>query len=1419
MESVLELFEEETRKWFHSALGEPTPVQKEAWPYIAGGRHVLVSAPTGTGKTLSAFLVFLDHMKRQAQEKTLKNELQLIYVSPLKSLAADIRENLRRPLEGIGAQDEIVVGIRTGDTTQRERQQMVRKPPHILIITPESLYLMLTSKTGQNVLATAKAVIVDELHALIDTKRGAHLMLSLARLDYLCGQPLQRIGLSATIEPLGAAAQYLAPEEVMIAAPPMRKNIRLDILGPYADSVRGKRKDPVWEELGALVYQYCQGSRSVIAFVEGRRYAEKLAYYVNALGGQDFARVHHGSLSKEQRMETEEALRDGKLRLLCATSSMELGIDVGEIDQVLQVGCPRTVSGTMQRLGRAGHNPGRTSVMYLFPRTAAECVSCGMTAQLAREGGVEQINPPAECLDVLAQHLVSMAAFRSYSIDEVMEILPRAWNFRGITKEDVQSVLGMLAGDYEHRQDIPVRPRILYDRIHERVEGDGYSRMLAVSAGGTIPDKGLYAVRTEEGVKLGEVDEEFVYESQRGDRFILGAFAWKITNISRDTVTVVQAPVEGARLPFWKGEIKGRDKRTGEAFGRMFHAFQQACEDGNLPEKLRAFGLDETAVSLAAGYLERQLRAVGSLPDDRTILAEHFRDSSGNSQIMFHSLFGKRINAPLSLLVEQAAREQLGCEIGSVDEEDGFLLYSYGREMLPEGILQGLIPDTCVRKLEIMLPATPVFNMAFRYNSGRALMMGVRKNSRQPLWRQRLKSAELLEQVVREKDHPLIRETRRECMQELWDAEGVRELLCDIHAGAVVVREIYTELPSPMSLPLQWAQEAAVMYDYAPTPRGIHAAVEDALKESSVQETALLQPGSRELMQVQETVLAREKLPKDEQQLHALLMTEGDLAAGELDIPVEWLERLAQDGRVLYLEQGLWIAAEEAEQYAVALGEAQSWQHDASGSHGESSYKKDTGVDACFGGEIREEQLHIVRRMLRYRGAADVGQTAGRYGWSASLAEAVLNELCRQEKAVRQGEQYYHAELYRRARIRTLKNRREEVQTSPAEAYAALVLSRMESRAPSDECLRNLLKRYTGMTLPVSYWEGILLPRWVNNYRGEKLDAFLAEGELFWHMEGRGGLRFDFQEEIDWDAEPGMQMDEAEEAPLNEKEELLYQTLLKRGASFMQALNGVLGSESLHDTLMSLLEKGLVYADSFVPVRQWIDLEKSKKTTAKQLVSMRVKALRAGRWDIVRPLRGPSGGQALTAELDRCFDRFVIVCRETAAACGFSWQEALSVLRIWEYTGQARRGYFVEGLSGAQFIRGKEYESTVRMLASGQQQSNKKLVWLNAADPVQIWGKILPHREGRNFMNVPGTAVACYGGLPIAVMERQGNTLRVFEEAFLAECLGLFAEAYKKGRIFPGLKRIVVKNYPDSAREALTCAGFFREMQDYVLYR
>ena len=1396
----MSLFEAQTAEWFAKTLGEPTPVQKETWPAIAAGGHVLVSAPTGAGKTLSAFLVFLDRMKKMAAQKSLKQELYLIYVSPLKSLAADIRENLRKPLAGIGGEGIISAQVRTGDTPQSERQKMVRKPPHILIITPESLYLMLTAKSGQSVLKSAKAVIIDELHSLIDTKRGAHLMLSIARLDILCGKPLQRIGLSATIAPLSAAAEYLAPEPVTVAAPFMEKRVRLETLGSYVD-VSKRKKDPIWQELSRLVYQYCQENQSVIAFVEGRRYAEKLAYYVNLLGGEDFARVHHGSLSKARREETEKALREGRLRLLCATSSMELGIDVGEIDQVLQVGCPRTISSTRQRLGRAGHNPFRTSVMYLFPRTAAESVLCGMTAKLASESYVEPVNPPRGCLDILAQHLVSMAAFKGYWVDEVMEILPRAWPFCGLTKEDVKSVLEMLAGDYEHKREIPVRPRILYDRIHEKVEGDGYSRMLAVSAGGTIPDKGLYTVRTEAGVKVGEADEEFVYETQKGDRFILGAFAWRVVDIGRDTVTVVQAPAEGARLPFWKGELKGRDKTTGMAFGRILHRLQEAKDGGILPKALAGLGLDEAAVSLAEGYLKRQIAATGILPDDRVILAEHFRDAAGGSQIMFHSVFGRRINAPLALLAAHAMKAELCENVGSVDEEDGFLLYAYGQEALPEGILTRIEPETAADVLGALLPATPLFNIAFRYNCGRALMMGVRGRSRQPLWMQRLRGAEMLEQVVREKNHPLMRETRRECMEHLWDAAGVREILEKIRSGEIVVREIYSEIPSPMSLPLQWAQEAAVMYDYAPTSRQIHVAVEEALK----QEKELEDPGERELADM----LVREKLPENENQLHTLLMTEGDLAAGELDVPVEWLESLAQEGRALYLEQGLWIAAEQREEYEIAM--------ENGGREGENP-----GTEPAR--SPSEEALRILRRMLRYRGPFTVKEAALRYGWTEEFSASALSLLCdRKEAAARertvrleaagggQSEKrqeicYYHGELYKRARTRTVKNRRAEISTCPPENYAALLFSRLYRMTLPEEDMRETAACFAGTPYPAALWEEVIFPARVKNYRESCLDKLLAAGEYSWRMEENGKICFESPEQTDWEAEPEIPWE-----ALSEKERILTETLAKRGACFMQSLNGLLGGESPYETLVSLMEKGLISADSFVPVRQWLGRKKTEKAAPRQRVGARVKTLHAGRYDLVRPLLNRS----LQEKMDRCFDRYLILCRETAGQCGLSWQEALSVLRVQEYTGQVRRGYFVESLSGAQFIRKKDFESVTAALL----HPKKELVWVNAAEPLQPYGKFIAHKKESAFLNVPGTAAAFYAGRLTALFERQGKTLRVFEEENLKETLCRFAEDFRQGRIFPGKKRIAVLDYPREAESALLESGFLREVQKFVLYR
>lgn len=1392
MANSLELFDSSTSQWFQSSVGKPTAVQEEAWPAIAKGGHVLVSAPTGTGKTLSAFLIYIDRLMAQAREGTLKEELQVIYVSPLKSLAGDIRENLRRPLHGILEEErnnnpktamtpfDLKIAIRTGDTPQKERRSMIKNPPHILITTPESLFLMLTSKSGQSILHTAKAIILDELHALIDSKRGAHLMLSIARLDKLCGQPLQRIGLSATIEPLNTAASYLSFEPVTVVAPKMSKQVELRVTSPWPE-YQMLQKDSLWQELSRTVYEHCKGLRSVIAFVEGRAYAEKLAYYVNLLGGEDFARTHHGSLSKEQRQEVEESLRNGRLRLLCATSSMELGIDVGDIDQVFQIGCPRSISSTLQRLGRAGHNPGRTSIMHIFPRTASEGLYCALTAETVRRGGVEQMRPPRLCLDVLAQHLVSMASGDGYTLEEVLEILPRAYPFAQVTREEVKEVLCMLAGDYEHDRNIPVRPRVLYDRIHERVEGDTYSRMLAVSAAGTIPDKGLFAVKTENGVKLGEVDEEFVFEQREGTRFLLGSFAWQILKIQKDSVLVKQSPIFGARPPFYKAEITGRRLQTGLAFGELLRKLNQAYEEQELNRELDKLGMDQKTAREAENFIEKQIEATGILPNDHTIVIEHFHDETGSHQLMVHSVFGRKVNAPLALLAREAAKKHIKTNISCFDDDDGFLLFPYGEYEIPSGILKELQPELARPILEAILPSTPVFNMTFRYNAGHALMMGVKKSGRQPLWIQRLRSAQMLDSVIQYQNHPLIRETRRECLEDLWDLNGVEAVLQGIQSGTIHIREVYLEKPSPMSLPLRHQTEAVMMYEYSPTTMGVHIATEEALEKAQG-----IAPAPEQLTLTAE----RRRLPEDEKQLHSLLMIEGDLIAGELPVPIEWLELLAHQGRAKYIEPGLWIAAEQEEKYIAVLEQAEH----------EEKYL------AALKPTDREFALQIVLRLLRYRGAWSGEQLAERYMWSEELALGLLQELCEQEAVVEHGGLYYHGELYERAVRETIKERRRQIKTLPSERYASLLTSQLQIPAPPSEQLEMVLKLLSDLPYAPQLWESVLLPRRVTPYRPDLLETVLSQGNLVWNMTENLELCFHRYEDIDWEADMSEQLDR-----LEGNQKVIYEALLKRGASFMQRLSGLIEGDSPYDTLMELAEKGLVCADSFLPVRHWLNKEQLNKTTLRQRVTARAKALTTGRFEIARPVKDLT----MEEQLERCFDRVLLLSRETLQGQGISWAAALETLRVWEYTGRVRRGYFIEGLSGIQFIRDKDFSRIMKEL----EEPCSDILWVSAVDPAQPWGKYFPHLQDRAFINVIGTAVALRKGRPVAVLERQGKMLRVFESEYIAEVMSAFAQDFNKKRVFTTQNRLVIKQYPPEAAQGLTKAGFIHELQDYVLYR
>ncbi len=1335
------LFHESTANWFESAVGQPTAVQRAGWPAIARGGNVLISAPTGTGKTLTAFLMLIDRLAALARVGKLEERVYAIYISPLKALGNDIRENLARPIEGLGA--PLRVAVRNGDTTASERQKMLRHPPHILITTPESVYLLLTTANGQRMIGTADTVIVDELHAILNGKRGTHLLLSLARLDALAGRPIQRVGLSATIRPLETAADFLGGPDTAIIAPAIEKKTGVRVLAA-APGLDPLPEHSVWPEICRAIYEAAEAGRTVLVFCEGRATAEKVASGVNQLGGEGYARTHHGSVAKEQRLEAERALKAGRLKVLCATSSMELGIDVGEIDLVIQVGCPQRVASAVQRLGRAGHRPGAVSAMRFYPRMKQEMLLSAMMAEAMKRGAIETLEPPTLCLDILAQHLVSMAAAGDYTVEEALSVARSCAPYRDLTRERLEAVLRMLSGDDEHEDDRPVSPRVDYDRIHGTVRGGAYSRMLALASGGTIPDRGMYAVYLEDGTtRLGELEEEFVFEARLGDRFFLGAFAWRIVEITRDRVIVRPASGEGAQSPFWRGDGLGRGYETGALFGKMLRDMEEAHYAGRLTRHLAALTGDENAAETIASYLRDQLEAAGCLATDRTLVQEYFEDQSGEHQMMLHCPYGGRVNQGLAVLLRAAAVEKTRGDVRVWYDDDGVLLHVTGNDV-PRGLLESLDPEKARSTLWREVPATAQFTISFRYNMDRALMMGVRPGGRVPLWVQRMRGAEALARASAHPDHPILAETARDVLERSIDAESLMKLLGDIRAGRVrLVERASGNRPSPMTLSLRRQVEAEMMYEYAPTP---DAARSIALPEGEDQ------PAIR---------------PAEE---HLKLMIEGDLTADETDAPYEWMSALLDTGRAAYIEPGLWIAAEQEALYDAALRE-----------------------------EDDDALRRVLRRCLRYRGAQDAAGLATRYDLNETRVLAALEALAGEGAVVSEEGVFIHAEVYRRAQRLTLSARRRAVETAEPAAYAALLPRWQAEFAGSPrERLAAAIRRLYGLYLPVGLWEGTVLPARTSAYREAMLDELLSAGEAVWRLSDDGArLAFFPADQVDWDAEPPAR-DSSEEAAR------VRALLMKRGASFTYALTAALHGLPVREVLKRMALAGDVVCDSLAPLRT-----PAPSASAKRRVRARMAQTDGGRWELARPMLG----EDLSARLDRAFDRWAILCRETASAEGLAFSEALTLLRRMEYTGEARRGYFVRGLSGAQFVRAKDFDR----ISEGLRRPEAGCLCLCAADPAQAWGRILPlDRSGEEaFLCVPGTVVVLEAGRLALIAERQGAVLRA-PRANEAAVTAL-AAAFRAGKIYPHLRILTVKDYPAALVPWLEGAGFIREMRDYVL--
>ncbi|HWM98191.1 MAG TPA: DEAD/DEAH box helicase, partial [Streptosporangiaceae bacterium] len=872
-EDPLEGFSPATRAWFDGAFAEPTQAQAGAWRAIGKGEDTLVVAPTGSGKTLAAFLWAIDKLAASPPADP-KRRTRVLYISPLKALAVDIERNLRAPLTGIGHaahrlgldEPDIAVAVRTGDTAAEERRKLATKPPDILITTPESLFLLLTSQARET-LRGVETVIVDEVHAVAGNKRGAHLALSLARLDALrdVDAAAQRVGLSATVRPVEEVATFLGgTRAVTVVQPPSPKRIELRVVVPVedmteldtmpgrgggdgddADSSAPRRS--IWPHVEERVLDLIEQHKSTIVFANSRRLAERLCGRLNELaaeraaggvrgGGEpphergdpggrppgpalpaemmaqagtasgapaEVARAHHGSVSRQERAEIEEALKAGRLPAVVATSSLELGIDMGAVDLVVQVEAPPSVASGLQRVGRAGHNVGDVSRGIIFPKYQGDLVQSAVVAERMRSGQIEELKIPHNPLDVLAQQIVAMTAVDDWVVDELEQTVRKAAPFGGLTRPVLEAVLDMLAGRYPSEEFAGLRPRIVWDRVAGTIRARPGAQRLAVTSGGTIPDRGLFGVflasdTSRQPRRVGELDEEMVYESRVGDVFVLGASSWRIEDITPDRVLVTPAPGQPGKLPFWHGDTPGRPAELGRAIGAAVRELSAAGEQ-EATAKLERAGLDELAARNLIRYLGEQRTATGHVPDDRTLVVERFRDELGDWRVVLHSPYGDRVHAPWALAIAARLRERYGgMDVQALHTDDGIIIRVPDSDEPPPTGIALLDPDDVGDLITAEVGASALFASRFRECASRALLLPRRNPGRRtPLWQQRQRSAQLLEVASRYPAFPIVLETVREVLRDVFDVPALTALMRDIAARKVRVVEVETQTPSP----------------------------------------------------------------------------------------------------------------------------------------------------------------------------------------------------------------------------------------------------------------------------------------------------------------------------------------------------------------------------------------------------------------------------------------------------------------------------------------------------------------------------------------------------------------------------------------------------------------------------------------------
>ncbi|WP_031075761.1 ATP-dependent helicase [Streptomyces sp. NRRL S-118] len=1470
--TALDSFSPPTRGWFTGAFSAPTAAQEGAWRAIGAGSDVLVVAPTGSGKTLAAFLAALDRLTSTPVPADAKKRCRVLYVSPLKALAVDVERNLRSPLTGIRQEavrlglpePEVRVGIRSGDTPAAERRSLATRPPDILITTPESLFLMLTSAT-RDALSGVETVILDEVHAVAGTKRGAHLAVSLERLDELLPRPARRIGLSATVRPVDEVARYLSPQrKVEIVQPRSGKEFDLSVVVPVEDlgelggspatETDQAERPSIWPHVEERIADLVQAHRSTIVFANSRRLAERLCNRLNEIAYERatgeplpedqspaevmaqsgaakgapplLARAHHGSVSKEQRALVEEDLKAGRLPAVVATSSLELGIDMGAVDLVVQVESPPSVASGLQRVGRAGHQVGAVSTGVVFPKYRGDLVQAAVVTERMRSGSIESMRIPSNPLDVLAQQLVAMVALDTWQFDDLLAVVRRAAPFASLPESAFTAVLDMLAGRYPSDAFAELRPRVVWDRVAGTVTGRPGAQRLAVTSGGTIPDRGLFGVflagadPKKGGGRVGELDEEMVYESRVGDVFTLGTSSWRIEDITRDRVLVSPAPGVPGRLPFWKGDQLGRPLELGRAVGAFLREVG-SLEPDDARLRLLAAGLDAWAADNVIAYLDEQRRACGHIPDDRTVLVERFRDELGDWRVVVHSPFGAQVHAPWALALGARLSERYGMDAQVMHADDGIVLRlpdadlmgldlldqdpgapgaEYDSEQAPVGAADVVFDKGDVDQIVTdQVGGSALFASRFRECAARALLLPRRNPGRRtPLWQQRQRAAQLLQVASEFGSFPIVLEAVRECLQDVFDVPGLQELMGDIESRRVRLVEVTTPEPSPFARSLLFGYVAQFLYE-GDSPLAERRAAALSL-DSRLLAELLGQAELRELLDADVLTelerelqwLAEDRRVKDVEGVADILRVLGPLTGAELaerGADPAWAEELATTRRAIRVRiagADHWAAVEDAGRLRDALGTALP-----------------VGVPEAFTEPVKDPLGDLLARYARTHGPFTSSAAAARFGLGTAVTDGALHRLAAAGRVVQGefhpsgiGQEWCDAAVLRRLRRRSLAALRHELEPVPPAALATFLPQWQHLGSNSlrgIDGLARAVEQLQGAPVPASALEKLILPSRVFGYSPTLLDELTTTGEVLWAGAGALPGKDGWVSLYLADAAP-LLLPAPHPLELTALHESVLATLSGGyGLFFRQIADQVRATThpeatdpQLADALWDLAWSGRLTNDTLAPLRALLGSGRTAGSTAHRarrtvprgrygtLSAAAHAASRSGpptvsgRWSLLPPAE-PDPTHRAHALARTLLDRHGVVTRGAVTAEGVEggFSATYRVLSAFEDSGQARRGYVVEGLGAAQFAMDGAVDR-LRAAANARERAEQsaapRAVVLAAADPANAYGAALPwpepptgagHKPGRKA----GSLVVLADGELALYMERGGKTL------------------------------------------------------------